>query len=759
MDNGISEFIMNNRQKAEAYAIESQEYLRKNRIPPFKTKGELAQLLSANKLSVDPDTLDRIWIGSQILLTFSNMSPPPQESETPSVPPPRLNFLGLIGTALIPFAFRNQAELVEDDPKFKKIVEQKKEEWLKNNPGKDFSSKEGLDYIYGSLDDPEAPSLRDEAEKEFREKHKKLAERYNRLVKKPYKTPEEDPAIRHTKQQIEEHKHQRKLFFERNGAPDNWEDIQKKIEHREWDRFVNRYPGKARAYQEKSIDINRVLDKQDIRQKLLEYRQSLGREIKFTEKIKRGAPRISVEEATKRLENIAPHIPPQQLYVPHIPTGAPTSTAAPPTRFAPRRRRGLVDAANRLPSMLRSLQRTWQELRIASSVVQTVARGIFSSPYFWVFAVIIFLILFILFLSPGGGFGIPGLGGGGQPGGGLTGPAGGRICSSGSLDYYIPFRDAPVLPQDPDSIKQQVLARWPNAQVQYWDTIVSESQRHGWNPAFVLALWIEETGASHHTKTENGGGGASPLSNGHLGCAPWENQTIDESLSCLFNSFESYNNLEDFMCVYGGDSFQKAPCTFSTANPAFPSNIKDWYSRIVPGGSGALAQASFCSIQPGGWPTKGALTQGPLGSFDHARIKSGTGAEGLDIADPSGPSVYSSFDGVVSAVHDCIIDGDCSRGYGGYGNSLEITSNDGGFTVLYGHLSSFTVNLGGQVKIGDQIGFMGTTGVSTGIHLHWEFRGIKMEPPNIPEPIVPLDCNTPSIPCSPASLSPVGAPI
>lgn len=149
----------------------------------------------------------------------------------------------------------------------------------------------------------------------------------------------------------------------------------------------------------------------------------------------------------------------------------------------------------------------------------------------------------------------------------------------------------------------------------------------------------------------------------------------------------------------------------------------------------------------GGWPTTGVITQGPLGGFDHGP----NGLNALDIANPSSPPVYSAFDGTVSAIHDCSLDGDCSRGWGGYGNSIEI-SNNGGGSALYGHLSVIEVSAGQTVSKGDEIGIMGTTGVSTGIHLHFELRGLPLTPPYIPIEITPKNCDTPSIPCNPSSI-------
>lgn len=168
----------------------------------------------------------------------------------------------------------------------------------------------------------------------------------------------------------------------------------------------------------------------------------------------------------------------------------------------------------------------------------------------------------------------------------------------------------------------------------------------------------------------------------------------------------------------------------------------------------ALAQTSSVRTKvgnpkggDGGWPTTGIITQGPQGAYDHGPLH----LNALDIANASSPPVYSAFDGTVVAIHDCSQAGDCSRGWGGYGNSVEIKNNDGG-SALYGHLSVIEVSAGQTILKGEEIGIMGTTGVSTGIHLHFELRGIPLAPPYIPTEVSPPNCDTPSIPCSPSSI-------
>ncbi|MDE6242494.1 MAG: M23 family metallopeptidase, partial [Muribaculaceae bacterium] len=91
---------------------------------------------------------------------------------------------------------------------------------------------------------------------------------------------------------------------------------------------------------------------------------------------------------------------------------------------------------------------------------------------------------------------------------------------------------------------------------------------------------------------------------------------------------------------------------------------------------------------------------------------------GLDFAALSGTPVYATADGVVKAAERA----------GGYGNKIDI---DHGFNYLtrYGHLSKIDVVPGQRVMRGDKIGEVGSTGKSTGPHLHYEVR-FKDEPQN-----------------------------
>ncbi|CAM3625201.1 M23 family metallopeptidase [Aeromicrobium ponti] len=93
--------------------------------------------------------------------------------------------------------------------------------------------------------------------------------------------------------------------------------------------------------------------------------------------------------------------------------------------------------------------------------------------------------------------------------------------------------------------------------------------------------------------------------------------------------------------------------------------------------------------------------------------------KGIDIARPSNRTIKAADNGViVSAGWD-----------GGYGNKIVIDHKNG-FRTVYAHLDSISVSAGQTVSKGSKIGVMGTTGDSTGVHLHFElYKNGKMQDP------------------------------
>lgn len=114
---------------------------------------------------------------------------------------------------------------------------------------------------------------------------------------------------------------------------------------------------------------------------------------------------------------------------------------------------------------------------------------------------------------------------------------------------------------------------------------------------------------------------------------------------------------------------------------------------------------------PSIWPVTGNLTDGF--GFRHNPFGGG-GSEfhpGQDIATQTGTPVAATADGVVSYA-------DWQNGYG----QLVVIDHQNGLFTRYGHLSKIGVAVGQKIKRGDIIGNVGSTGRSTGPHLHYEVR-------------------------------------
>lgn len=137
---------------------------------------------------------------------------------------------------------------------------------------------------------------------------------------------------------------------------------------------------------------------------------------------------------------------------------------------------------------------------------------------------------------------------------------------------------------------------------------------------------------------------------------------------------------------------------------------------MIPGGELHTAPKKVASASPA--KSSGSVSGG--GGFTHpapgARRTQGIhGYNGVDLAAAAGTSIRAAASGSVIVAK--------SSGWnGGYGNYVVIKHNNGTQT-LYAHLASVSVGVGAAVGAGDTIGTMGSTGKSTGTHLHFEVRG------------------------------------
>jgi murein DD-endopeptidase MepM/ murein hydrolase activator NlpD len=110
------------------------------------------------------------------------------------------------------------------------------------------------------------------------------------------------------------------------------------------------------------------------------------------------------------------------------------------------------------------------------------------------------------------------------------------------------------------------------------------------------------------------------------------------------------------------------------------------------------------------WPVTGTITS-PFGWRSNPFGGGPEFHQGLDIAAPLGTTVTAAGTGTVIM----------AQWYGGYGNYILI-DHGGGYSTGYGHLSAIYVSVGQAVQRGQAIGAVGSTGQSTGPHLHFEVR-------------------------------------
>mgnify|MGYP003295834012 CR=1 FL=1 len=122
---------------------------------------------------------------------------------------------------------------------------------------------------------------------------------------------------------------------------------------------------------------------------------------------------------------------------------------------------------------------------------------------------------------------------------------------------------------------------------------------------------------------------------------------------------------------------------------------------------------------PSRMPLEGAALTSGFGMRNHPVLGGRRQHQGIDLAAPTGTPVYATADGVVGRADL----------YSSYGLFISI-EHGASMETRYAHLSRLAVTAGDSVKKGDLIGYVGSTGRSTGPHLHYEVRveGLAVNP-------------------------------
>lgn len=155
---------------------------------------------------------------------------------------------------------------------------------------------------------------------------------------------------------------------------------------------------------------------------------------------------------------------------------------------------------------------------------------------------------------------------------------------------------------------------------------------------------------------------------------------------------------------------QQAAAQAQQAQSSSSSSSSNASTPSRPSSSSSSSSSSAPAASSGyRWPTNGGVITSPFGWRIHPIFKTRKYHDGVDISGlRAGTPVYAIANGTVTR----------SSWYGGYGNCVQIYVGNGR-TALYAHLSGYAVSKGQYVSKGQVVGYIGSTGWSTGPHLHF----------------------------------------
>lgn len=259
--------IRENPKQADAQAFEWQQFLKANapispELGSIETSEEFYKWVSEHpEKNVDPS----VWAGKEIseayyYLRGQHENEQMQQSgnvDSSSIPQE---------LAALPFlaaSFLERPKIMEADKEYQKIEENLKKEWLEKNNAKDFSSKEGIDYLYGSLEDKTKASIAKGAEEKFRNnpKFQKRVERYDKEAKKIYKDHRDDPKwqTHQFNAQMEingrlallEKSRDKKAKISKEEIKKSQNEIIEQVNKKSQGEFAAKFPEKAKVYHER----------------------------------------------------------------------------------------------------------------------------------------------------------------------------------------------------------------------------------------------------------------------------------------------------------------------------------------------------------------------------------------------------------------------------------------------------------------------------------------------------------------------------
>ena len=189
-----------------------------------------------------------------------------------------------------------------------------------------------------------------------------------------------------------------------------------------------------------------------------------------------------------------------------------------------------------------------------------------------------------------------------------------------------------------------------------------------------------------------------------------------DTLDSIASEFEA--DIDDILGFLGNNIDLSSPVIEPDAMVMIPGGHREFRQWLIPTIPRGAAGVNTTALGPGACSGSydGAYGSGAFIWPTNQHFLSGndywSGHLGLDIAAVQGDSIYASDAGVVVFA---------GWANGGYGNTAMIDHGNG-YQTLYAHLSSVAVGCGASVSAGRTVGYAGSTGNSTGSHLHFEVR-------------------------------------
>ena len=156
------------------------------------------------------------------------------------------------------------------------------------------------------------------------------------------------------------------------------------------------------------------------------------------------------------------------------------------------------------------------------------------------------------------------------------------------------------------------------------------------------------------------------------------------------------------------DAVEEAQSPLGNGDAQFRQLFASWENLDTENGQPvALPTVSV----PSRMPLESARVSSGYGMRDHPVLRKRARHNGIDLAAPTGTPIYATADGTIER----------ANWFSSYGNYIQIDHGNA-IETRFGHLSRIVVSDGQKVHKGDLIGYVGSTGRSTGPHLHYEVR-------------------------------------